>query len=95
MTPVYALRDAANDEALRGAPLAIYVWLVTNYLDTIELRPVKITGLSLTLKMQRNAVTRGLRLLTLRGYLERSYKERDGYHYRVLATRRIELPHAS
>ena len=95
MTTVYALRDAANDEALRGAPLAIYVWLATNYLDTAELRPVKVSGLSLSLRMKRHTVTRGLRLLTVRGYLERKYLGHDGYAYRVFPTRRAPLPKAS
>lgn len=95
MTTVYALRDAANDEALRGAPLAIYVWLVTNHLDTTELRAVKVTGLALALRMKRHTITRGLKLLTLRGYLERRWVEHDGYHYRAYPSRVSEKLRAS
>ena len=95
MTPVYALRDAANDEALRGAPLAIYVYLVTSLLDTVEARSVKVSGLAIALRMKRHTITRGLRVLTVRGYLERKYMGHDGYHYRAYQTRRRQLAEAS
>ncbi|HEX6925658.1 MAG TPA: hypothetical protein VF167_09510 [Longimicrobiaceae bacterium] len=86
-----ALRDATNDAALRGAPLAVYTWLVTNHLDTQEPRSVKISGLSLTLKMKRHTVSRSLRTLCLRGYLERRYVAQQGYVYRAYAVRRASL----
>ena len=91
MTTVFALRDAANDEALRGAPLAIYLYLVTNLLDPVELRSVKISGLAYALRMKRHTITRGLRVLILNGYLERKYMGHEGYHYRVYQTKRKQL----
>ena len=91
MTYLPALRDAANDADLRGAPLAVYVWLVTNHLDHQEARPVKISGLSFAMRLRRNAVTRALRLLCLRGYLERRYIAREGYVYRAYLVKRSPL----
>lgn len=90
MSTLYALRDAANDEALAGAPLRVYLWLVTNHLDTMELRPVKVSGLAIALRMKRHTITRGLRLLTGRGYLERKYMGHDGYWYRAYPSRPSE-----
>lgn len=86
-----ALRDASADADLRGAPLAVYCWLVTNHLDTVEWRPVKVSGLAIAMKVERNTVTRALRLLTLRGYLARQYRERDGYWYRAYLVRQTPL----
>lgn len=86
-----ALRDAALDADLAGAPLRVYLWLVTNHLDTVELRAVKVSGLAIAMHIERNTVTRALRLLTMRGYLERRYVERDGYHYRAYAVRKQPL----
>lgn len=85
-----ALRDAANDPALRGATLRVYVWLVTNHLDTQEPRAVKVSGLSVAMKVRRNTVTKALRVLCLRGYLERR-NTADGSLYRVYAVRRSPL----
>lgn len=81
-----ALRDATNDPALRGAPLTVYVWLLTNHLDTQELRAVKVNGLAVAMKVRRHTVTRALRLLCLRGYLERR-NSGDGALYRAYPVR--------
>ena len=86
-----ALRDAANDKAIRGEPLRVYLWLVTNLLDTQEMRPVKITGLSVSMRIKRHTVTRALKLLTIGGYLERRYVEGEGYYYRAYLVRRHPL----
>jgi DNA-binding MarR family transcriptional regulator len=83
---VNALRDAANDDALRGAPLTVYVWLITNHLDTQEPRPVKVSGLARTMRVRRQTVTRALRVLCLRGYLERRNTAR-GPLYRAYSVR--------
>lgn len=91
MSYLPALRDATNDEALRGAPLAVYTWLITNHLDSQEPRAVKISGLSSAMKLRRNTVSRALRLLCLRGYLERRYVARAGYVYRAYLVRRSPL----
>lgn len=91
MTYPPALRDAATDPALSGTPLRVYLWLLTNHLDTVELRPVKVSGLAIAMKVERNTVTRALRLLTLRGYLARQYRERDGYWYRAYLVRQTPL----
>ena len=85
-----ALRDAANDTALRGAPLTVYVWLITNHLDMLELRPVKVTGLALAMKVRRHTVTRALRMLCLRGYLERR-NTASGPIYRAYPVRKSPL----
>ncbi|HEX6925665.1 MAG TPA: hypothetical protein VF167_09545 [Longimicrobiaceae bacterium] len=86
-----ALRDATNDPHLRGAALTVYTWLVTNHLDTQEMRSVKVSGLSLTLRMKRHTVSRSLRTLCHRGYLERRYVAQQGYVYRAYAVRRADL----
>lgn len=86
----YALRDAVNDDALRGAPLTVYVWLITNHLDPHEARPVKVTGLALAMRVRRQTITRALRVLCLRGYLERR-NTANGAVYRVYQVRTSPL----
>jgi predicted transcriptional regulator len=86
-----ALVDAAKDPDLAGTPLRVYLWLVTHHLDTVDFRPVKVTGLSFAMRVERNTVTKALNLLVLRGYLTRKYMERDGYWYRYFTTRQQPL----
>ena len=91
MTYFPALTDAAKDDALRGTPITVYLTLVTTYLDPVEFRPLKLTGLAFTLRMRRNTVSKALQLLTTRGYLVRRYVARDGYEYRFVPVRRSPL----
>jgi len=82
----WPLGDAVNDDALRGSPLLVYVWLITNHLDLHELRPVKVNGLAFAMRVKRHTVTRALRILCLRGYIERRNTQ-DGPLYRAYSVR--------
>lgn len=84
LTPL-ALRDAAEDDALRGAPLAVYLWLIYR-LERYEFRWVKIDGLAYAMKIKTHTASRALKILVRRGYLERRYVERAGYQYRLRET---------
>ena len=83
---ILALKDAVNDDALRGTPLTVYVWLVTNHLDAQEPRAVKVNGLAFAMRVRRQTITRALRLLCLRGYLERR-NTANGPLYRAYSVR--------
>lgn len=85
-----ALLTAAEDVSLRGAPLAVYVWLLTR-LDLQRPTSVKIAGVAITLGMKRHTVSRALRVLVVRGYIERRHHGSDGFHYRLLYNR-VEVP---
>lgn len=82
-----ALVTASQDEALRGSPLNVYVWLICHRLDNESYRTVKIEGLAATLKMKPDTVSRAMRLLHERGYLARRYVQREGYAWRLHLTR--------
>ena len=81
-----ALRDASEDLSLRGAPLAVYVWLI-HRLDTQVAAPVKIAGVAHALRIKPHTAGRALRVLVARGYLHRRHTGRDGYAYRLLHAR--------
>jgi DNA-binding IclR family transcriptional regulator len=81
-----ALRDASEDPALRGSPLAVYVWIL-HQLEPHAFRPVKLDWVATTLSMKRHTVARALRILTARGYLERGRKDGQSPSYRLLVTR--------
>lgn len=80
-----ALRDAAEDPSIRGAPLAVYLWLIFR-LERHEFRWVKIQGLAHAMRVKTTTASRALGILTKRGYLERRYLPRQGYQYRLRET---------
>ena len=82
------MTTAAEDDALRGAPLRVYVWLSCKLLDPLEYRPVKVTGLAALLKIDKDTASKALGVLVERGYLDRRYVARRGYEYRFYHTRR-------
>jgi len=82
-----ALRDAAEDHALRGAPLAVYVWAI-HQLDWHEERALKVAVVAHALRIERETAGRALKLLVQRGYLARRHTGTRGYLYRTLYTRR-------
>lgn len=81
-----AHRDAAEDPALRGAPIAVYDFLIYR-LEPAEFRWVKVTGLAQAMRIKTDTASRSLKVLTERGYLERKYVARSGYQYRLRVTR--------
>lgn len=83
---VPAHRDAAQDIALRGAPLAVYDWLIYQ-LEPHRFKVLKIAGAALSLRMKRHTVIRALRVLCARGYLELSRVEHGKHSYRLCMTR--------
>lgn len=89
-----ALRDAADDHALRGAPLAVYVWLL-HRLDLHEARPMKVAAIAHALGAKEETASHALRCLVRRGYLERRHTGTRGYVYRLLYTRRAPDPPVS
>jgi predicted DNA-binding transcriptional regulator len=66
-----ALRDAKDDEALRGTPLTVYLVLLYDFLDPVEFRPVKQAALASQLKLSERAVRDAVKTLCDRGYLAR------------------------
>ncbi len=81
-----ALRDASEDLALRGAPLAVYVF-VLHHLERHAFRPVKADAVGATLQMRRHTVGRALSLLVVRGYLAEGPRDGKMRTYRLLETR--------
>jgi hypothetical protein len=87
-----ALLDAGEDPELRGAPLAVLVWL-WGQLEPHGYRAVKAEAVALTLRMKRDTVDRALRILTMHGYLEQGQKVGQCRTFRVLITRnRLAAP---
>lgn len=86
-----ALRDAGDDQALRGAPLAVYVWLL-HRLDVHEARPMKLIVIAHALGMKEETASSALRTLVRRGYVHRQHTGSAGYCYRLLFTRRLPEP---
>lgn len=86
MTYVPAHQAAAEDLALRGAPLAVYDWLLYR-LEPHAFRPVKIAGIAYALRMKRDTVSAALRVLRGRGYLELRRLEHGQHSYRLCLTR--------
>lgn len=89
-----ALRDAGDDQALRGAPLAVYVWLL-HRLDVHEARPMKVVVIAHGLGMKEETASGALRTLVRRGYVHRHHTGTSGYCYRLLFTRRTSEPPVS
>ena len=87
MPYIPAHRDASNDPALRGSPLAVYDFLIYE-LEVYEWRQVKITGIALALRRKRSTIIRALRLLSSCGYLERGKGNGNRHLYRLRQTRR-------
>lgn len=78
-----AQSDASRDHALKGTPHTVYLWLTWNLLDLEAYRAIKIEGLALAVDLDEKTVSRAVRLLVGRGYLERRYVARGGYTYRL------------
>jgi DNA-binding MarR family transcriptional regulator len=94
MTWVPAHSEAANDAALRGAPLALYDWLLYQ-LEPHSYRPVKISAVARILRMKRQTVGVALKILCANGYLESSpTSETRILAYRICLTRKKQLPAA-
>lgn len=81
-----ALRDAGDDPFLRGAPLAVLVWLYPR-LEPHGYRAVKAQAVAWALRMQRQSVYRAMATLCRRGYLEEGPQDGQLRTYRVLLTR--------
>jgi hypothetical protein len=85
-TPIPAHSEAANDAALRGAPLALYDWLIYR-LEPHGYRPVNVSRTAEALGMGRNTVAAALQLLVERGYLQCTTTRTRVIAYRVLTNR--------
>lgn len=83
------LRAAATDPRLRGAPLAVYVYLVPG-LDDQAYQPVKIASLAHALGLKDRTAAWAVQRLVHAGYLERGPPGPPGgrvHHYRLAARR--------
>jgi hypothetical protein len=86
MVMIPALRDASEDVALHGAPLAVYLWTI-HHLELHGYRPCKTQALALTLGLRRQAVGRALTLLVARGYLAEGPRHAGVRTFRVFSAR--------
>ena len=82
-----ALVEAGNDLHLRGAPLAVLVWLWSQ-LEPHGYRVVKVGGTAHSLRIKRDTVGRAIRILVDRGYLDEGPAEGPYRTFRVLVTRK-------
>lgn len=94
MSFVPAHKDAVQDAALRGAPLAVYDWLLYQ-LDRHCFTEIKISGTASALHMKRRTVRVALRLLRDRGYLDWRPTSTRALAYRILDNRRIKQPQSA
>jgi DNA-binding GntR family transcriptional regulator len=85
-TPIPAHSEAANDAALRGAPLALYDWLLYR-LEPHGYRPVNVSRTAEALGMKRKTVRIALRILVARGYLQSTATRTRVIAYRMLTNR--------
>ena len=81
-----SLSEASVDEALKGAPLHVYVWLWRK-LEPHGYRSVSIGEAARTLKMKRGTVGRAIRILLQGGYLAEGKRDGSYRTFRVLTTR--------
>ena len=81
-----ALLAAADDPELRGAPLAVLVWL-WGQLEPHGYRAVKTSAVGAALGIRRGTVGRALHLLVERGYLAEGPRDGAMRSYRLLVTR--------
>lgn len=86
MSYIPAHRDAADDPLLRGAPLAVYSWLLYR-LEVHTYTQIKVTGLAYALHMKRDTVIRALKILTAEGYLQRGPASDGRRTYRLCQNR--------
>lgn len=84
-----ALRDASEDLALRGAPLAVYVWLL-HHLELHGHRTAKTGAIARTLHMRRHTIGQALTVLVRRGYLEEGGRDGKLRTFRLLSARRAD-----
>lgn len=68
MTWIPALTAAATDPALRGAPLAVYVYLCTT-LDPHEFRPVKVESIACAVEVKYATAGWAINRLAEKGYI--------------------------
>jgi DNA-binding GntR family transcriptional regulator len=87
---VPAHSEAANDAALRGAPLALYDWLLYR-LEPHGYRPVNVSRAAAAMGMSRTTVRVALRILCRRGYLQTTMTRRQQLAYRILVNRDPDL----
>jgi hypothetical protein len=85
-TYVPAHSEAANDAAIRGAPLVLYDWLIYR-LEPHQYRPVNVSLTAATLGMKRKTIRVSLRLLCQRGYLQSTTTRTRSFAYRVVLNR--------
>jgi len=83
-----ALVAASDDPALRGAPLAVYVWMLAN-LDLHEPRTVKADALAHTLGMRPHTVGRAFRVLVARGYVAETSRQGRIRRFRLYLSRNV------
>lgn len=82
------LRGVAKDPALRGAPLAVFVYLL-DALDTTDFRPVKVVAIACELRMAERSAGWAVHRLVETGYLE------PGHATGRTRTYRLVLPQSS
>jgi DNA-binding GntR family transcriptional regulator len=90
LTAIPAHSEAANDAALRGAPLAIYDWLLYR-LEQHSYRKVNVSKTACAMGMSRTTVRVALRILCRRGYLQTTVTRTGTFAYRLLANRDPDL----
>jgi predicted DNA-binding transcriptional regulator len=83
---VPAHSEAANDAALRGAPLVLYDWLLYR-LESHTYRAVNVGRTAKELGMHRKTVRFALRVLVRRGYLQTTTTRTRTLAYRYLQNR--------
>lgn len=66
---IETLRRAAADVEIRGAPLAVFLYL-NQELDITEYRPVKVASVATELHLKPWNAAKALRRLTQAGYIE-------------------------
>lgn len=83
-----ALVSASTDPALRGAPLAVYVWMCA-HLDLHEPRTVKAEALAQALRMRRHTVGHAFRVLVARGYIQETSRVGRIRRFRLYLSRNV------
>lgn len=90
--------DAPKDAEIRGAPLAVYFWLLgSGKLGFVEFRPLKSLEVAQAMDLNERTARFCLRQLVRSGYLEQGPREHanDVGTYRLVWESGPALPHSS